>query len=601
MSRKKLQTQEQIEDLLDTFDGNLSDLEGLSDNDDDELAPSDVETPTTEEESASESEEVPLTAGLPPSQPSTSQKLAASQRVRNAWRKPRTPFFFRSEWLEDQPLRAPEFSLSPLQYFRRYIPDSMYQVMADNTNLYAVRTTGKSLDATSGEMRKLIGIHIHMGSLQFAQCRMYWNNATRIDLIASAMSFNRFSKLRNNLHVVDNDTHDANSSDRTWKVKPLLDSVLQRCKSVPMLETLSGDEQIIPFKGRNVMKQYVRGKPEPWGFKIFVLCSSDGMVHNFIFYQGAGTTISDKYKNYGLGTSVILSLADGVIPQHKNYKLFFDNFFSSITLFRELKALGILAAGTVRKNRLESCPLVTDKVLQERGRGSMDSAVTRDGEIVAVKWMDNSSVILFSTFVGIGEIDKVKRWDKKTKAHILVERPEVVQCYNKFMGGVDKCDHLLSLYRIFIKSRKWTLRVLFHFIDVAVVNSWLEYIRACDAENVPRKRRLQLLQFRLELAEALVVGVTPAQQTRKRGRPSKEDDLEEEQPQPHRNALASRPVEEVRYDNVGHFPDMADSNTREKRCRMKFCNMRSKVICVKCQVNLCFNTNRNCFRQFHLK
>ena len=48
------------------------------------------------------------------------------------------------------------------------------------------------------------------------------------------------------------------------------------------------------------------------------------------------------------------------------------------------------------------------------------------------------------------------------------------------MGGVDKMDFLIQLYRIFIRSRKWTLRVIFHFVSVAVNNSWLEYQRDAD-------------------------------------------------------------------------------------------------------------------------
>ena len=47
------------------------------------------------------------------------------------------------------------------------------------------------------------------------------------------------------------------------------------------------------------------------------------------------------------------------------------------------------------------------------------------------------------------------------------------------MGRVDKIDYLISLYRIKVKTRKWLVHMFFHFLDLAVANSWLEY---CDFE-----------------------------------------------------------------------------------------------------------------------
>lgn len=77
------------------------------------------------------------------------------------------------------------------------------------------------------------------------------------------------------------------------------------------------------------------------------------------------------------------------------------------------------------------------------------------------------------------------------------------------MGGVDKIDHLITIYRTFIRSKKWTLRMFTHTIDLAITNSLLEYRKDAEALQVPKKGILDLLHFRHEVAEALMNVGTP--------------------------------------------------------------------------------------------
>jgi len=55
-----------------------------------------------------------------------------------------------------------------------------------------------------------------------------------------------------------------------------------------------------------------------------------------------------------------------------------------------------------------------------------------------------------------------------------------VKLYNQSIGGVDKHDQLVSFFRTFMKSRKWTSRMVTHAFDMATVNSWLEYKMDCS-------------------------------------------------------------------------------------------------------------------------
>jgi len=72
--------------------------------------------------------------------------------------------------------------------------------------------------------------------------------------------------------------------------------------------------------------------------------------------------------------------------------------------------------------------------------------------------------------------------------------------YNKFMEGVDLMDSLKALYRINIRSKKRYHRIFFHFLDVAVVNSWLLYRKDRELSKISQKDQLSLLQFKAEIA-----------------------------------------------------------------------------------------------------
>lgn len=139
--------------------------------------------------------------------------------------------------------------------------------------------------------------------------------------------------------------------------------------------------------------------------------------------------------------------------------------------------------------------------------------------VVITKWLDNKPIHIASNFRESPNINAVKRWDKSLKKFINVSQPDVIGLYNKSMGGVDLFDQLISYYRTFIKSKKWTLRVFSHFLDFAVTASWIEYRK--DLQNLKYKEKdiMDLLHYRLYVAQALLKVVQPTANS-KRGRPS---------------------------------------------------------------------------------
>ena len=121
--------------------------------------------------------------------------------------------------------------------------------------------------------------------------------------------------------------------------------------------------------------------------------------------------------------------------------------------------------------------------------------VSGEGDICLTRWQDNGAVTLASSFLGIDEKDQVKRWSASARDHVMVDRSnsKCVQVYNDHMGGVDKLDFLISLYRIQAKTRKWPVRLIFHFIELALANAWLEYRDTEREHGTPKSRVLDLL------------------------------------------------------------------------------------------------------------
>ena len=395
-------------------------------------------------------------------------------------------------------------------------------------------------------------------------------------------------------------------ADKLFKIRAVIESVRQQCLQIPPEEIHSIDEQIISTKTKySGIRQYNPKKPKKWGFKNLVRAGASGIMYDFYIYTGKQDQSENDtpYSHLQKSAQVVARLCE-TLPTHANHKLYFDNWFTTLALLVYLKKNGISSCGTVRTNRLQGCPLLSNKELKKLGRGSLDFKSDMNSGLIVVKWMDNGPVHVASNYLGIQPLGSVQRWCPDRKQRVDIACPQLILHYNKGMGGVDLADMLIALYRIPIKTKRWYIKVFWHLVDVCKTNAWLLYRRHCDQLQIPSKERLTFINFIIAVADALITAwkvqkaPTPGQPGRPRKSSSEKNCVQATTSKSGRKAATPLPCEEARLDQLGHWPQPTD----RKRQRCRYCQDGfSKIYCSKCNICLCLREGKNCFVDYHTK
>ena len=135
--------------------------------------------------------------------------------------------------------------------------------------------------------------------------------------------------------------------DKLAKIRPVLTAVQQTCvHNYSPHKECSVDEAMIKFKGWSTLKQYMPKKPIKRGIKVWVRTDSHtGYISQFYVYSGKDNDAMSE----NLGESVVVKLSRPLVGG--NYHLYFDNFFTSVSLLEKLERDNIYACGTFRKDR----------------------------------------------------------------------------------------------------------------------------------------------------------------------------------------------------------------------------------------------------------
>lgn len=465
--------------------------------------------------------------------------------------------------------------------------------MVEKTNQTFVHALGKTLALSLKELKVWIGISCVMSALQFPKMRMFWERDYKIPIISSAMTRDRFFSIRKSLKVVfDNDVPDEErKNDRIWKVRPLVNRILQGCMDQPRDQCVCVDEMMIPFAGTCGIKQYVPNKPNPVGLKVFVLANPNGIVCDFRVYQGNTTFPSESSQGFSLGESAILYLSRSLVPGHVMYM---DRYFTTVKLADSLLERGIRCSGTLMKNQIpKNNDFMDEKLFKKQTRGTTSVSVREDKLIACTKWLDNKAVVMLSTHESQNPETTVKRWSKKERKYVDVQQPKVIHSYNQNMGGVDLVDRMLSYCPSRSRTKKWTVRCIMHFIDLGIVNSWLQMRQFRKKQGFATRDIPQFRTFKLMFGERLI------HRNVERKEDDEDDSSEDDEIVFEDGRKTSLPAVEVRTKGAKHLPQVHQGP--QQRCRRPKCNLKSTIFCTKCNVFLCLKKDKNCFFQFHQK
>ncbi|XP_061772046.1 uncharacterized protein LOC133562148 isoform X2 [Nerophis ophidion] len=463
-------------------------------------------------------------------------------------------------------IQAPRETRGPIQYFSRYFGWDTWVDIAQCTN----QSTSTPNCVTVREVAQFVGIHIAMGTLKFPSSRLYWEDLTKVSLIADAMTLSRFLQLSRVLKLAAKDPVNSNGTeertcinlqnglsgdsshlqadmsyqrkasddtlDPLWKVLPLLYRFQKGCQSFRREGNYAVDQYLIPLtkEHKNMLALHST-----------TLIGFGGLLLHVDFK----VDLSDKE-----------DVVQKMVPKDSTVFLCKQEL-STPAMLERLLAAGIQSAGRVGG-----------------ARGQIgDEFVSSDGRLM-----------LRRTHCG---------FILSTAGHSQRNMAILMDNFEKAQTAARLNRDLLNLYSIPISSlpKCWPLTVLWYLTDLALVNSWLLY----KHDHLTNPAHLSLMDFRLQVSKALIHSSGMDSQHSVLPQPtSGKTHARTDPPNPSTVEESSLPDAATRYDGSGHWPEQL-AEGEGGRCRFGHCQRTSRVLCLKCCVFLCISRNHNCFLNFH--
>lgn len=350
-------------------------------------------------------------------------------------------------------------ALTPVETFELFFDDDIISHIQSESTKYALFKNCPDPHITNDKIRCFLGILILFGYHWLPGKKFYWdsNEDMQCKMVSDAMRRDRFLTIWKFFHLSDNTK--INVTDKYYKLRPLIESLQKKFTQfyVPE-ESFNYDRSMVKYFGRHSCKQFIKGKPIRFGYKVWCLNTKSGYLINFNMYQGKDPKFNENYTSvFGSCAAPLVTMLDE-LPNDKRqlpYSLFCDNLFTSFHLLAHLKERGYSVTGTIRDNRIpKNCPIISKAEMKMKKRAEVASILDRTNRIMVVRWLDNNVVTIASTSSGVNPQATVKRYSRASRSIVQVLQPRLITNYINSMGGTDLMDENINRFRIGLRSKK---------------------------------------------------------------------------------------------------------------------------------------------------
>ena len=421
---------------------------------------------------------------------------------------------------------------TPAKAWRQVFTSNLLNKIVAYTNEYGSEHAKEWVDIDRSDLTDFISVLFIAGIQKRKDPPTNWFSSCLVEnnpVIQSIMSGKKFLTILRYLHVCSleeqrkQDTSSANY-DPIYKVKEMMDYLEERYKRlfVPG-RNLSLDETLIRAFGRIKFKVRIITKSARYGIKLYVITDAvTAFVLKVIVYTGTHT-YSEGSTSGKKTVDVVKALCEDYAGTHRS--VFVDRFYTSIDLLRELESMDLYLTGTVMGNRIPKTLTIAkqSKDFKSMNRGDYCKHVysyqNDKGELKScglVCWKDRNMVYCLTNEINTNDIGHCYR--RSQNGRILMERPVAIECYNRYMGGVDLADmRRLHCNSTIMNQNRWWLKLFFYLLDVATSNALVLYKESTDEKN----KDMNIVEFKKKLVYSFVgqkigrIGDEPIQEPHK--------------------------------------------------------------------------------------
>ncbi|XP_071239079.1 zinc finger protein 576, tandem duplicate 1 isoform X2 [Salvelinus alpinus] len=519
----------------------------------------------------------------------------------------------------------------PIDYFSKYFGWDAWAEIAGCTN----KVSHLSNPVTAKEVAQFVGIHIAMGTLKFPSLKLYWQDFTRVPLVADTMSASRFSQLSCKLQLASPapagdpmDTQEAGHSgnpDRPKEGDPTRNPLRALHTSAnPTVGTTRGE---LDGSGHTL----TRGHSQIQALSSKSVSAKSTTQTSTIphsIWQRCGD-IPSSQDCFSLKTDPlwrVRPLMDHVRAGYLMLRREGDHGVDQYPLPLTCRAVNNKRPSLHSTVLVRSDGLIIDFNLSldlSNKEATVEKMVPRDGMVYLCKQELSTPAmlehLLGSGVHGAGKVGGAKgqMGDEfvSSDGRLMLHRyhlgfilstvgkaqqnmASLIDSFEKAQKAVSLNRDLLNLYHSPLSASapsSWPQAVLWYLTDLALVNSWMQYRQ----DHVPLPEPLNLMAFRLEVSKALILSSGSDTQDAAPPHPPPQK-LHSPGTAPDPGLLQDSPLPDVatRYDGLGHWPEQLGEG-EGGRCRFGGCERMSRVRCLKCCVFLCISRNHNCFLNFH--